>query len=194
AAFVLRCSPLSRALCLMGNFDYMEKFKVLINAIATLVIPLVIAFVGHQYTVALKDKDAQLRFVELSIGVLSEDPTKDNQALRTWAARVVDKYSGVGFTKEELDSIVNTTKFPTPKYRLFNGSVGSTLVVSEPSIDSAFDKSKHVCNVAANTPIKKLAETAESKNGMRWQKVLITAGECKGKIGWVVFEVIETEN
>ncbi|EJG1207137.1 hypothetical protein CVA86_RS21745 [Vibrio parahaemolyticus] len=172
----------------------MEKAKILINAIATVVIPLVIAFIGHQYTVALKDKDVQLRFVELSIGVLSEEPTKDNQALRTWAARVVDKYSGVEFTKEELESIVNTVKFPTPRYSLFNRSVGSTLVVSEPSIDSAFDKSKHVCTVAANTPIRKLAETANSPNGMQWQKVLITAGECKGKYGWVPFEVIETEN
>ncbi len=101
-----------------------EKAKVLVNALATVVIPLVIAFVGHQYTSAFKDKDAQLRFVELSIGILSEEPTEDTEALRSWAARVVDKYSGVSFTESERRSIVEKSSFPDPRFTLRNRSTG----------------------------------------------------------------------
>lgn len=52
--------------------NFFEKLKTLSASIAVIFIPIVIALIGNQYSKAIKEKETQLRLVELSIEILNE--------------------------------------------------------------------------------------------------------------------------
>ncbi len=66
-----------------------------VQALALATVPLAIAFVGHLYTSALKEREIQARMVELSIAILQAPPDTATQNLRSWAIKVVNQYSRV---------------------------------------------------------------------------------------------------
>ena len=75
--------------------DIWDIFKAI--SIAAIV-PLV-AWFGHQVNVTVKERDAQIKMLELAVGVLGQDPGKNENkeipGLRKWAMDVIGKYSGV---------------------------------------------------------------------------------------------------
>ncbi len=96
--------------------DNWDKLKILAGLIASLLVPIVIAFVGNEYSSALKESENRLRYTELAIEILNEPPVPTNKNIRGWAIDVVNKYSGVPInskTKQEmLDSpILEVEKF-----------------------------------------------------------------------------------
>lgn len=76
-----------------------EKGKVNIGGFVTVLVPLVLALIGHWYTEALKERDLQGRFVQLAVSMLQDKPQKENTELRRWATEVIDRYSGVPLRK-----------------------------------------------------------------------------------------------
>lgn len=90
-----------------------EKFKIVNGGLATLAIPAVIAFVGNQFSLSMKEKEVQEKYVELAIRILSETPHKDKSATREWAVDVVNKYSGVEMSLETEDHLVKSAALPT---------------------------------------------------------------------------------
>lgn len=81
--------------------------------IAAVVIPLAVAFVGNQFTVALKEREIQGRFVELALTILKESPSPENEAMRAWALKVVDAYSGVPMTEEVRNDLSTKLRLPS---------------------------------------------------------------------------------
>ena len=75
--------------------DQWDKLKIVSGLIASLLVPIVIAFVGNEYSSALKESENRLRYTELAIEILNEPPTGSNKNIRGWAIDVVNKYSGV---------------------------------------------------------------------------------------------------
>lgn len=65
------------------------------NRVATAIAALLIPLVGHLYTNAMKDKEIELRFVELSVGILNQEPSEDNRNLRDWATQIINRYSEI---------------------------------------------------------------------------------------------------
>jgi len=57
--------------------------------------PLVIAICGYFIQNAVKQKEINSRFVELSIQILNENPSKEKVPVRTWAVDVINKYSEI---------------------------------------------------------------------------------------------------
>ena len=73
--------------------DFWDKLKA---ASVALLVPIV-GVVGHQVNVTIKERDAEIKTLELAMGVLAQDPNpnQETRELRKWAMDVVDAYSGV---------------------------------------------------------------------------------------------------
>jgi hypothetical protein len=70
-------------------------FSNITTAIATVVIPVVLAYLGHIFSKAIKEKDLSARYIELAVGILKQAPTPNNQNLRKWAVDLINAYSKV---------------------------------------------------------------------------------------------------
>ena len=88
--------------------------------IASLAVPLAIAVIGA--LAARNDKSAELsaRYVELAIGILRAEPTKQTKPLRGWAIQLLERNSAVPVSQEvrqvledrELTSLSGTSSSP----------------------------------------------------------------------------------
>lgn len=82
-----------------------EKLKIVFIGISTVIIPIVIAMVGHMFSRASTEIELQGKFIELSVRILEQKPTEYTENLRGWAVAVINQYSDVPIneeTKEEL--------------------------------------------------------------------------------------------
>ena len=48
-----------------------------------------------QFNFAIKEREAQSKFVELAVSILVQPVQQENRPLRVWATEVVNRYSGV---------------------------------------------------------------------------------------------------
>jgi len=87
--------------------NFFEKLKIVSASFAAVVIPIVIAFLGNQYSQAIKDKEARLKLVELSIEILNEKSGHENKGLKNWAIDVLNKYSDVPLNENIKTDLVN---------------------------------------------------------------------------------------
>lgn len=88
-----------------SGLNIWEKLPVLSGLLAAVIIPLALALIGNWYSTAVKEKDTQIRYVELAIRILSQEPSKQTENIRNWAVQVINFYSDVKIgdeTKEEL--------------------------------------------------------------------------------------------
>jgi hypothetical protein len=72
-----------------GPKDIWDKMHASATLIASVFVPLAVAFVGSSYTNAMKEAENKLRYVELAIGVLRAEPSRETDALRGWAVEVL---------------------------------------------------------------------------------------------------------
>jgi hypothetical protein len=75
--------------------DRWEKAKTISTIASALIIPLAIAFAGNWFAQIQKDKEIQLRYISLSIQILSSPPSHANSAVRKWAIDIINKYSEI---------------------------------------------------------------------------------------------------
>ena len=95
-----------------------EKLKVASAVLATVLIPVVIAYVSNEYTNAIKQNEIGQRYVELAVGILLIPPTDTTSHTREWAVAVVNHYSAVPMsdavqtelTEEQLKAIELTSE------------------------------------------------------------------------------------
>ncbi len=92
-----------------------EKLNSVSAIVAAVLIPVVVAFIGHGYTKAVKERELQGRFIELAVSILREKPTETNANLRTWATSVIDKYSGLPFTDPAREDLIQRITIPQPQ-------------------------------------------------------------------------------
>lgn len=88
--------------------DKLNKFSPLI---ATIVIPVVLAYMGNQYTAALKEREVQGNFVALAVDILKQEPSTENRNIREWATSILDKYSGVGLSEKAANDLIDNISF-----------------------------------------------------------------------------------
>ena len=72
-----------------------DKARAISTIVATAIIPLAVALAGNWYAQAIKDKEIQLKYIELSIQILSAPPTDQNMEVRRWAVEAINRYSEV---------------------------------------------------------------------------------------------------
>ena len=83
-----------------------EKARAVSTIVATVVIPLAIALSSNWYGQQQKDKEVQLKYIELSIQILSAPPTDSNQAVRKWAIDTINRYSDVKIDAQAQDELL----------------------------------------------------------------------------------------
>ena len=73
----------------------------ILKAISVVAIVPLVGWLGQQANVTIKERDAQIKTLELAMSVLAQDPSENEGTpeLRKWAMDVVDAYSGVPLTK-----------------------------------------------------------------------------------------------
>ena len=87
--------------------DRWDKWHIIANSIAILLVPVLIGYFGSEINSAIKDKEISQKYVELAIGLLKNDPGKQSPALREWAISIVNANSPVKIdtkVREELKS------------------------------------------------------------------------------------------
>jgi hypothetical protein len=84
-----------------------EKARAVSTIVATVVIPLAIALSSNWYGQQQKDKEVQLKYIELSIQILSAPPTDSNQAVRKWAINTINRYSEVKIDAQAENELLN---------------------------------------------------------------------------------------
>ncbi|EPW5502306.1 TPA: hypothetical protein RQK06_004283 [Vibrio vulnificus] len=90
-----------------------EKLRITSSAIAAIVIPIVLLFVGNEFTTATKERELQGKFVELAAQILREAPREETTNLRQWATDVINLYSGVQLSEQAQRDLIEQTSFPT---------------------------------------------------------------------------------
>lgn len=73
----------------------LERARVLSGLLASVLVPVAIALAGHWFGAALKEREVQMRFVELAVGILGEKPQPASAEVRSWAVDIIDKFSPV---------------------------------------------------------------------------------------------------
>lgn len=93
-----------------------QKLEVLSKVIAALLIPLAIAWLGNVVSLSNKQRDAEIKFVEIASAILRDKPASDqgaeSRSLRSWAVDVLNKYSGVKMSAEAQAALVQSQALP----------------------------------------------------------------------------------
>ncbi len=93
----------------------LERAKALSVIVATLFVPIVVAWIGTSAT-STWDDQVKLRYLELAIEVLKEPPTQSNVDLRAWAMEVLSESSPTRMDSKTLDNLKLTPLPPTAWY------------------------------------------------------------------------------
>ena len=65
------------------------------------------SFGAGYLTFASKDQELKVHLVEIAIGILRADPKEDVTPARGWALDIIEKNSGVPFSKEDRDALLH---------------------------------------------------------------------------------------
>src|SRR5262245_9038497 len=91
-----------------------ERAKSAATILSAIAIPVVVAIVGNSFSSAMKEREVQGKFVELAVQILREEPTKQDAGLRSWATTILNDYSGVPFSADTRDALIQHTPLPQP--------------------------------------------------------------------------------
>ena len=86
--------------------NWWDKLKIIVTSITAIAIPIVSLIIGNMYTEAIKEKELQIKMVEMAVGVLKETnlpPTEEYKSLKNWANEIIDRYSGVPLPKAKIN-------------------------------------------------------------------------------------------
>jgi uncharacterized protein YjbI with pentapeptide repeats len=84
-----------------------DKLSSAASILGALLIPVVVAIVGSVLASAMKEDENRVKYTELAISILKEEPSDENRALRNWGIDVIDKYSGVPMSPEARKELQN---------------------------------------------------------------------------------------
>lgn len=95
--------------------------------LATVIIPVVLAFITQIYAASIKEKEVATDMVKLAVDIMKQKPTDDNLGLRAWATEVLEHYSGVDFSKDKRSDVINKSQLLSE----FSSSISSDQLVFE---------------------------------------------------------------
>jgi len=135
----------------MTTSERISKISTIITAIGALLIPIVVNIQGNRYTKAFKEKEKELRFVELSIDILNQDKIIGDSSLRKWAIDVLNTYSEIPFT-EDIKKDLTNDKIKLPKSDNINGTQSGPLTPYSATLIDELSKKNLLDNIcrAAN--------------------------------------------
>lgn len=91
--------------------DRLEVLKQIFQILSAVAIPVILALIGYFVQSSLADAGLKKDYVQMALGVLKEQPTKENEQLRQWAIAVLDKNSPVTIPASLKSQLVKSTPF-----------------------------------------------------------------------------------
>ena len=85
--------------------DRWDKFKIIINVAALIAVPVLIAFCGHSINSTLKNREIEVKYIEIAVSVLRDRPGDETAGLRNWAVDVLRSYSPVPLNKDVIEEL-----------------------------------------------------------------------------------------
>ncbi len=85
--------------------DTWDKWQIIINILAIILVPILVSYFGSKINSTIKDKEVSQKYVELAIGLLKVEPEKQPPALRVWAIKIVNAYSPVPVSEKVLEEL-----------------------------------------------------------------------------------------
>jgi hypothetical protein len=101
-----------------GGFPRFRDFSIAVF------LPIALAASGHWVSLALKERDASVKTIEIAVGILKQIPDPDSPndaALRYWAMDVIDEYSEVKLPPDARDGLRDQS-LPIAGYVISNAS------------------------------------------------------------------------
>ena len=89
-----------------------EKLRTLAAALLSITTTIALPVLGYMFTQAIKEREVQGKFVELSVSILREKPVDEAKNLRIWATNVISRYSGVTLPEQTINDLLNSQSLP----------------------------------------------------------------------------------
>lgn len=83
----------------------LELYKLIVTLVASILIPLMIFIVGKSIEKSLKDRELALKYVEISVGILTESPAPETKNLRDWAIKNINKYAEIELNENVIKEL-----------------------------------------------------------------------------------------
>src|SRR6056297_992759 len=77
-----------------------------ISTVGSLLMPLVLLYLGHIYKQAEEKAGLQEHYVELALNILEDESQSQNPHLRAWAIEIIHHYSPVDVSTELKDHLM----------------------------------------------------------------------------------------
>ncbi|HVZ42864.1 MAG TPA: hypothetical protein VHA82_03555 [Ramlibacter sp.] len=126
--------------------DRLETWKQITQIGSSVAIPVILALIGYFVQSSVTEAGLKKDYVQMALGVLKEQPSKENEELRQWAIAVLDKSSPVPIPASLKSHLIKSSRlefFPgfenfKPEERIEcrpvpNSEVLDWLIANEPS-------------------------------------------------------------
>jgi len=111
----------------MSLMNTLKKVEIYARIFSLIAIPVLIAIGGWVVQNNLSNQALKGEYVKVAISVLKEKPSKENIPLKRWAATILNKYSEVKLSKNEL-VLLRTGKAMLPPSYTFEYSPDGTII------------------------------------------------------------------
>lgn len=91
-----------------------ERVKIISTLIASILVPIVIALIGYWYSNAMKERELQIRYLELATNILSQQPQKEQIYIRQWAVQIIKYYSEIPLADSVENNLIYKGYIPKP--------------------------------------------------------------------------------
>ncbi len=91
-----------------------EKWKIISTSISVLLIPIVIAFIANMYSQSMKDAELKIKYLDLAIKILQEEPKPENENIRTWAVKLINEHSEVKLNESTENGLIKEYRLTVP--------------------------------------------------------------------------------
>ena len=78
--------------------NYWDKARI----IGTFLIPIIIAIFGYFINHTIKENEIRLKYIEIALNILREEPNQETTGLRSWAIDVVQKFLIIEFSEKNF--------------------------------------------------------------------------------------------
>lgn len=85
--------------------DWLDYAQLIGSLIASVAIPITLLMLGNQFAASQNDNQHRLKYTEIAILILQQQPSNDNIGLRSWATEVLNSQSPVPMTIKAIDEL-----------------------------------------------------------------------------------------
>lgn len=80
--------------------------------VACVLVPIVTAFIAARYADSSAQREANLRLIEVAVGILQQPAKPDAVDIRSWALDVIDAHADVKIPPAAREALKKATSFP----------------------------------------------------------------------------------